>query len=387
MTILIDTSTLNCVFYSNKFTLAINYSSLQKLSADISSINDKTIVFVMNPLIYQQGIEIPELSIKGLPFIADKTELSNILTYAELLDTDRCYVVNGLASFLSVARMHTYTLAMQYGNEVLYIEVESSEIKSIKIFPDKMALLNEVDKPNNIYGDKDIYDADNIKYRYPELKDFTRSDIAPIVNLIAAYDAEVRITCSALREYITEPEPDVPEEEPEPSTSIEQESDSVEPTPTPSKKYFPVNPKSSVSEILLRLVAYILSVILGICIAIPAYKDDIAEMSAETDKVISEQVALSSMLSSFKNGYNCIANQHATSGNVYRLIYSSGIKVSVASLEYSNSTYIVRVYLEDASDIEKLTSTITSKFELIDCKPTGTVNLNKALSSYQISFR
>ena len=399
--ICLDAMTLNMLYIDDgRVSLGITYDkNIRKLVRDLRSYDDFELVIVMYPLMCGEGdVVIPELEYNGLQFNALSKELADIQRFIQAVGNPRCKLVNGLDCVLHSMRMPSYNMAISYGDRVAVLCVKDNTLSDISLYDTKKDMMDSCDIADKLYGDVDLYDVDRVKALHPELKNFSKTELAPIVPLLSSTEAmcftEFKaddLTQGTDSDLVHDETPEVIDE-PEMPEVAETSEDASEKSSGPPKKTHKVRskrkPKGRGLNIFVTLCCMVYSIVLGASIATfntTAYKATIESTMRNNQE---EKTISTSILDSFRSGLSSIESKARSASGVYRTVYGLGIRASVASIEFNRGTYTLQVYLESTSDIDSITKVLGENFEILSSDLVGEVKLNeRVLQSYSIAFR
>lgn len=399
--ICLDSATLNMLYIDNgRVSLGITYDkNIRKLVRDLKAYDDFELVIVLYPLMSGEGdTVIPELEYNRLPFNASSKELADMQRFLQAVGNPRCRLVNGLDCILRFMRMPSYSMAITYGNRVAVLCVKDNNLDDISLYDTKKDMIDSCGIADKLYGDTDLYDVDRIKALHPELKNFSKIELAPIVPLLSSTEA-VCFTefkaCNLMQDIDSDPvQCETAEVVDEPEQLVVEESSEVasDKSSRSPKKTHRVRsnrkPKGKRFSIFVTFCFMVYSIVLGASVATfntTAYKNTIESTMRNNQE---DKAIYTSILDSFRSGLSSIDSKaHSVSG-VYRTVYGLGIKASIASIEFSRGTYTLQVYLESTSDIDSVTEVLAKNFEILSSDLVGEVKLNgRVLQSYSIAFR
>lgn len=206
--VFVDLSSLNVVFkLRGKFTCALNYGTgLEHLASVMPALGTGYDIYLcLMPRAKGEGdLIIDELSLSGVPFVADSKELLQALRYfRDSSGVGDVYLCNWLANYIACARVSSFESVFFYGDRVARIEVKNRLLETFELYNSQFEFMEAAGKENlNRYGDTDLIDANGLAAQYPELHAVSKVQLTCLAPLVQSYRSPVKITTDELYERL-----------------------------------------------------------------------------------------------------------------------------------------------------------------------------------------
>lgn len=254
----IDASNLNVLYKTGgKFVLGLSYLSCpEKLVIDAQALGNAYDIYVsMWPRPEGEGDRtIPGLSHGRVPFVVLEEELRAVLKYVSSFPgANNIYLCNALANFIIPSRVSNFQAVIPCGSRFALLDVKDKILDRLVMFNTQRDFYEVMGEDFTCYGDTDIVDVDTIRAQYPELAEFKKNVLIPLIPLITSYHSSYSITAAQCMEYLDGPEPE-PEKKP-----VEPEIKKEAPLPEPVEVPKPKEPKKQ--KVKFDFVAALFAVI------------------------------------------------------------------------------------------------------------------------------
>lgn len=201
--VIVDLSTLNVVFkLGSTFVLTLNYSSgVDRLAEMLPSLGPGYDIYLcLKPRFEGEGdIVIDELSLTGLPCVADSEELYTVLKFfRDSSGVSDVYLCNWVANYIAVARVATFTSVFYYGERVVMLKVKDRLPEAFSCFDSQLQFTETVGEDFDGYGDLGLLDIDGIKAQYPELSGGSKAQLTAIAPLVQCYRTPMKLNTEEL---------------------------------------------------------------------------------------------------------------------------------------------------------------------------------------------
>ena len=330
----IDVSNLNVLFkYNGKFVLGISYLGCpEKLAIDAQALGNAYDVYLsMWPRPEGEGdVTIPDLAPGRVPFVALRDELQAIVNYvSKFPGANNIYLCNALANFTIPSRVGNFQSVIPCGHRYAFFEVRDKILDNLFFFASQREFFETMGEDFTCYGDGDIVDVDSLRAQYPELAEYKKNIIVPLVPLIVAYRSNYKVSLDVVRDILDG-------KIVEPPKPVKEEPKKEAPVPEPEEEAMPRPVKPSKQKMQLDLVSLGLGVVACIGMFIGGVGYSFRDIDATTTtQNLSTSVAqrttepLRMAQAIYDNGFN-MASDAAT---LLSYAKSSDLGVSVTSLD------------------------------------------------------
>lgn len=401
--VIVDLSNLNVVFkLGTTFVLTLNYSSgVDRLAEMLPSLGPGYDIYLcLKPRFEGEGdIVIDELSLAGLPCVADSDELYTVLKFfRDSSGVSDVYLCNWVANYIAVARVATFTSVFYYGERVAMLKVKDRLPESFSCFDNQLQFTETVGDDFDGYGDLGLLDIDGIKAQYPELSGGSKAQLTAIAPLVQCYRTPIKLDTEELfgrlevkrREKLDVlPTPPVKDDVilavEDPQIAVASEELPEPPVPSaPGKSvkeslHFRKTPTPLLAKLLVG-VSLVLAFGVGACAhtvfsaKTPALHE---EFYAQADARIS---GLQQLAVVYTSAYNTLKG--ATSAFDY--CQSSDLGVSIAGFEYTLDNIVVRCACASEDISSAFTNYIAEKYTVISTNDLGMTEVD-GQTVYQFS--
>ena len=260
----LDASNLNVLYKVNgKFTLGLSYAACpEKLVIDSQALGNPYDIYIsMWPRPKGEGdVIISGLSHGRVPFVALEQEVRAVLEYtSKFPGRNNIYLCNALANFVVPSRVSNFQAVIPYGSRWALVDVSDKILDKLTVFPGQREFYEVMGEDFTCYGDSDIVDVDTLRAQYPELAEFKKNILVPLVPMIVSYRSTYSMSMedvyAALDGYVPEPEEPVVEEK-EPAPLPEPEPEAM-PRPKREKAKFHIDWIAAVLGIVICFGAFV----------------------------------------------------------------------------------------------------------------------------------
>lgn len=406
--VFVDLSSLNVVFkLDTKFVVALNYgSAIDRLGEVITSLGTGYDVYLcLKPRAEGSGdIVLEELSMVGMPFTADTTELYRVLTFfRESNGVGEVYLCNWLHNFIAMSRVASFKSAFYYGDKVAAIEVKDRMLERFALYDSQYKFTETVGEDYGGYGDLGLIDVDGLKAQYPELRDGSKAQLTAIAPLVQAYRSPMKMKTDDLYDKLkakfrdgveipaVEPRPVV---EPRPMPEDPQVTPVTEEIPEPPKvekakpiarpePEVPVRRRKTPAFAKVLLVACaLLSFTLGACAHVVMNPADTVNQSYfdEADARIRTLQTLSNLYGNASTNMDDVV-----AANDY--IRKSGLAVTITGFEFGPNGNVVRCACASKDIATSFTEYIGKQYRVDSTNDLGTSGTpEQPVYQYSITF-
>lgn len=362
----VDAGNLNVLFKVNgKFCLGANYQQCPlKLATDAQALGSGFDIYIsLWPRQHGEGdAVIPSLSIGGVPFEVLKEEVDAIFALADSIPgAGSIYLCNAMANFAIPSRVGNYKAVVPYGTRYALITSESNMLAALDVFDSQLDFFAKMGDDYQCYGDLDIIDVDTIRAQYPELEEFKKNVLVPLVPLIVSYRSAYKVSkedaCAEMAsgKLVREPTPPPPAEEKKEAPIPEPEE---VPRPAPKRKQKEAKPPVDFVTLALGFVFCAAMLINGICFSMRNVTSHIDNYNSLASQAVSNKARYDNAIRVYGNQFS----EAAFSAEVLEYAKSTELPITIASLNCDTDRIFMVCNCQDADEMQNFITYLQRRF-------------------------